>query len=296
MPARFSHAIPGSSIPRSIALWASPGGSRGRVVSSEAGSSPGASTIRVARSVSDSTVGRRTPRRGFWPSHWNRHPAPSSVLAASGPRRLPSDRLQRGRRPSGLTVIDTAASRGPVHQPGPVRAARPVLRLLSERTAPGIGPAPRRGSPSRGIASGRRGSSASSGRPRRGHRTRPAISCGPPGGQKTGFYLDQRDNRPPSPRTAAIVRVLDLFCFTGAFSLNTLRHGEAVEALGVDSSAPAIDRAREHAAINGVDGASSRSATSCRRSTVSGRKGSVRRRDLRPAKIRSPGQGRRARR
>jgi 23S rRNA (cytosine1962-C5)-methyltransferase len=72
-------------------------------------------------------------------------------------------------------------------------------------------------------------------------------------GQKTGFYLDQRDNRRAVASYCRGRRVLDLFCFTGAFSLNAVRHGEAVEAVGVDSSTPAIERARELAAINGVD-------------------------------------------
>jgi 23S rRNA (cytosine1962-C5)-methyltransferase len=72
-------------------------------------------------------------------------------------------------------------------------------------------------------------------------------------GQKTGFYLDQRDNRRAVASYCRGRRVLDLFCFTGAFSLNALKHGEAGEVMGVDSSATAIERAREHAAINGVD-------------------------------------------
>ena len=47
--------------------------------------------------------------------------------------------------------------------------------------------------------------------------------------------------------------MLDLFCFTGAFSLNAVAHGGAAATLGIDSSAAAIERAREHAAINGID-------------------------------------------
>jgi 23S rRNA (cytosine1962-C5)-methyltransferase len=72
-------------------------------------------------------------------------------------------------------------------------------------------------------------------------------------GQKTGFYLDQRDNHTAVASYCRGRRVLDLFCFTGAFALNALKHGEAAEATGVDSSAAALDRAREHAAINGID-------------------------------------------
>jgi 23S rRNA (cytosine1962-C5)-methyltransferase len=74
-------------------------------------------------------------------------------------------------------------------------------------------------------------------------------------GQKTGFYLDQRDNRRAVASYCRGRRVLDLFCFTGSFSMNAIRHGGAAETLGVDSSAPAVDRAREHAALNGVENA-----------------------------------------
>jgi len=72
-------------------------------------------------------------------------------------------------------------------------------------------------------------------------------------GQKTGFYLDHRDNRRVVAGSCQGRRVLDLFCFTGAFSLTALRHGGATEAIGIDSSAAAIARAREHAALNGLD-------------------------------------------
>lgn len=71
-------------------------------------------------------------------------------------------------------------------------------------------------------------------------------------GQKTGFYLDQRENR----RTAAGYlrgrRVLDLFCYTGAFSLAAAAWGEAAECLGFDTSARAVELARENAAANGL--------------------------------------------
>jgi len=71
------------------------------------------------------------------------------------------------------------------------------------------------------------------------------------GGQKTGFYLDQRDNRPAVARYAGGKRVLDLFCYAGAFSLNALIHGGATHTLGFDSSAPAIELARRNAILNG---------------------------------------------
>jgi 23S rRNA (cytosine1962-C5)-methyltransferase len=72
-------------------------------------------------------------------------------------------------------------------------------------------------------------------------------------GQKTGFYLDQRVNRRAVASYCVGRRVLDLFCFTGGFALNAIRHGEAAEVIGIDSSATAIERAREHAALNAID-------------------------------------------
>jgi 23S rRNA (cytosine1962-C5)-methyltransferase len=71
-------------------------------------------------------------------------------------------------------------------------------------------------------------------------------------GQKTGFFLDQRVNRREVAAYCRGKRVLDLFCFSGGFSLNAARAG-AVRALGVDSSAPAIELARQHAILNRID-------------------------------------------
>jgi 23S rRNA (cytosine1962-C5)-methyltransferase len=69
-------------------------------------------------------------------------------------------------------------------------------------------------------------------------------------GQKTGFYLDQRDNRAAAARYARGRRVLDLFCHTGSFSLTALKVGGAQDALGIDSSARAIAMARDTARLN----------------------------------------------
>ena len=74
-------------------------------------------------------------------------------------------------------------------------------------------------------------------------------------GQKTGFYLDQRDNRRAVAAYAAGRRVLDLFCYTGGFGLNALMHGGATSSLGIDASRTAIDLARRNAATNGVTAA-----------------------------------------
>jgi 23S rRNA (cytosine1962-C5)-methyltransferase len=69
-------------------------------------------------------------------------------------------------------------------------------------------------------------------------------------GQKTGFYLDQRENRRAVARLAPGRRVLDAFCYTGGFGLHAARAG-AREVLGVDVSEPALALARENARLNG---------------------------------------------
>jgi len=71
-----------------------------------------------------------------------------------------------------------------------------------------------------------------------------------PGGQKTGFYLDQRDSRAWVAGVADGLRVLDLYCYQGAFALTAARAG-AASAVGVDSSPPAIAAARRHAGERG---------------------------------------------
>jgi len=74
-------------------------------------------------------------------------------------------------------------------------------------------------------------------------------------GQKTGFYLDQRDNRLAVAGHAKGKRVLDLFCYTGGFALNALKHGGAAHALGIDVSAAAVEAARANAVANGLHAA-----------------------------------------
>ena len=69
-------------------------------------------------------------------------------------------------------------------------------------------------------------------------------------GQKTGFFLDQRDNRIRLGALAAGRTVLNLFSYTGAFSVAALAGG-ASRAVDVDSSEPALDLAREHRRANG---------------------------------------------
>jgi 23S rRNA (cytosine1962-C5)-methyltransferase len=71
-------------------------------------------------------------------------------------------------------------------------------------------------------------------------------------GQKTGFFLDQRDNRTHVARWGAGRRVADVFCYSGGFSVPLLIAG-AASLVGVDKSAPALELARENARANGVD-------------------------------------------
>lgn len=72
------------------------------------------------------------------------------------------------------------------------------------------------------------------------------------GGQKTGFYLDQRDNRRAAAGYMRDRRVLDLFCYTGGFSLAAANLGGAREVIGVDSSKKAVAAARSNAEWNGA--------------------------------------------
>lgn len=74
-------------------------------------------------------------------------------------------------------------------------------------------------------------------------------------GHKTGFYLDQRPARALVQELAKGRRMLDLFCYQGAFSLNALKGG-ALQALAVDESEPALQLATAGAAANGLAGLS----------------------------------------
>jgi 23S rRNA (cytosine1962-C5)-methyltransferase len=68
-------------------------------------------------------------------------------------------------------------------------------------------------------------------------------------GQKTGFYLDQRDNRRRVGQLAAGRDVLDCFCYAGGFALSALAGG-ARSVLAIDSSAHALSLARRNLAAN----------------------------------------------
>lgn len=68
-------------------------------------------------------------------------------------------------------------------------------------------------------------------------------------GQKTGFFVDQRDNRALLERYARGREVLNMFCYTGGFSVYALRGGAKL-VHSVDSSSKAIDLTRDNVALN----------------------------------------------
>lgn len=83
-------------------------------------------------------------------------------------------------------------------------------------------------------------------------------------GHKTGFYLDQRNSRrrfAELARHRRFRRVLNCFCYTGGFTVAALAGLKAAgalegaELLSIDSSLPALERARAHVALNGFAGA-----------------------------------------
>ena len=78
-------------------------------------------------------------------------------------------------------------------------------------------------------------------------------------GHKTGFYLDQRDNRALLGRWVrhyGLQDVLNCYCYTGGFTVAALAGG-AARVTSVDSSGPALERVAAHVALNGFDAARS---------------------------------------
>ncbi len=71
-------------------------------------------------------------------------------------------------------------------------------------------------------------------------------------GQKTGFYTDQRANRLTLAGFCQGGRFLDAFSYSGAFAFNALRHGGAVHATAIDSSARAIEAVERHGELNAL--------------------------------------------
>lgn len=71
-------------------------------------------------------------------------------------------------------------------------------------------------------------------------------------GQKTGLFLDQRENCRRLDGLVAGREVLDLFCYAGAWALHAANYG-AASVTGVDVSAAATERARNNAGLNGLE-------------------------------------------
>jgi 23S rRNA (cytosine1962-C5)-methyltransferase len=76
------------------------------------------------------------------------------------------------------------------------------------------------------------------------------LEVDPLHGQKTGMFLDQRENRERLGQLARGARVLDVYTYAGGFALAAVAGG-AKEATCVDSSARALERVRAHAELNG---------------------------------------------
>ena len=140
----------------------------------------------------------------------------------------------------------------------PAPSAGGISGLRRSRARPGFarstsGPTPRC-APSRASRPARGPCSAS--RAPRSRWSRPAIryEVDIAHGQKTGFFLDQRDNRALAGSLAAGRDVLNAFCYTGGFSLAALAAG-ARHVLSVDTSAEALAAARRNVEANGLDAA-----------------------------------------
>ena len=71
-------------------------------------------------------------------------------------------------------------------------------------------------------------------------------------GQKTGYFLDQKENRDNLKWYVKDKKVLDCFCNEGGFALNAKKHG-ASEVVAVDISQKAIDLVEQNAKLNGLD-------------------------------------------
>ncbi len=79
-----------------------------------------------------------------------------------------------------------------------------------------------------------------------------SLEVDPLRGQKTGFFLDQRENRIALARYAGGGRALDLFCYTGAWGLHLACAG--MDVTFVDESQPALDQLKRNASHNNIRG------------------------------------------
>lgn len=74
-------------------------------------------------------------------------------------------------------------------------------------------------------------------------------------GQKTGYFIDQRENRKLLGEYSKGKKVLNTFCYTGGFSVHALQSGASL-VHSLDSSQKALELATENVALNGFEGAS----------------------------------------
>ena len=221
-------------------------------------SSPGATTAppRASRSVSSSAREETAVDASWWRDRLReavarrrealRDPAGACRLVFSEADRLP-----------GL-VVDRYADRVvlQVHTPGAERMREATVAALRELLAPAAvldrSDEGHRALEGLGPVAGRRG---------RGRRQAPVeileaglrFAVDLSAGQKTGFYVDQGLNRAAVAAWAAGRRVLDVFCYTGGFSVHAARAGAASLTL-VDSSREALESASRHLALNGLAG------------------------------------------
>lgn len=72
------------------------------------------------------------------------------------------------------------------------------------------------------------------------------------GGQKTGFFLDQRENRKAAAAYMQDLSVLDVCCYSGGFALAASKLGGAREVLGIDTAQRAVALARANTELNGI--------------------------------------------
>ncbi len=76
-------------------------------------------------------------------------------------------------------------------------------------------------------------------------------------GQKTGFYLDQRENRRKLSRYGHQKRILDGFCYSGGFGIYLATKSKVTEVVFMDSSAPALELAQANWKLNQLEGTKS---------------------------------------
>ena len=112
----------------------------------------------------------------------------------------------------------------------------------------------------------------------------------PLGGQKTGWYFDQRPNRDRVAALAKDARVLDVFCHVGAFGLRCALAGASDVTL-VDSSASTLAQAEMAATLNGIADRCAYSARRCVRRDGGTRRRAVRHRGVRSTGVRPVAQG-----